>query len=73
MNETIFGTPDSVLFSGGKTVIVLGTPYNISIRAYSDDPNFEKHNFAGYCDGDFHSIVLLDLKTCEDWKDAGAI
>lgn len=52
-----------------NTVSVLGTLYSIETRAYADDPNFEKHGFAGYCDADLKRIVLLDLKTQEDWKE----
>lgn len=52
-----------------KVVDVLGTPYTIEIKGYSDDPAFAKHNIDGYCEHGTHRIVIGDLHTFPGWED----
>lgn len=51
-----------------RNVSVLGTDYTIRFVEHGQDEYMEKMNFGGYCDGNKHEIVVLLLKTCEDWK-----
>lgn len=52
-----------------KTVSVLGTDYTIRFAESGQDETIEKMHYGGYCDGTTHEIVILNLKTCDDWKD----
>lgn len=52
-----------------KKVSVLGTDYTIRFVEHGQDEYMEKMHFGGYCDGCKHEIVILLLKTCEEWKD----
>lgn len=52
-----------------KKVLVLGTDYTIRFVEQGQDAYMDKMNFAGYCDGNKREIVILLLKTCEEWKE----
>ena len=52
-----------------KKVSVLGTDYTVRFVEHGQDEYMEKMHFGGYCDGCKHEIVILLLKTCEEWKD----
>lgn len=51
-----------------KKVSVLGTDYTIRFVEQGQDEDMEKMHYAGYCDGVTHEIVILNLKSCDDWK-----
>lgn len=52
----------------GRKISVLGTDYTIRFVEHGQDEYMDKMNFGGYCDGNKHEIVVLLLKTCENWK-----
>ena len=52
-----------------KKISILGTDYTIRFVEQGQDEYMEKMHFAGYCDGGAHEIVILNLKSCDDWKD----
>ena len=51
------------------TVNILGTPYSIEFKKYSDDGYFEKKSVDGYCDGYNHKIVICKMETYPGWED----
>lgn len=50
------------------TVNILGTPYTVVVKKYSEDEVFDRCSFAGYCDPHTHSIVLCDMHTYKGWE-----
>lgn len=42
---------------------IMGTPWEISVRDYCDDPYFKEFNASGYCSNPEKLIVLCDAKT----------
>lgn len=48
---------------------VLGTKYTIRRVNWGEDECMQKMNFGGYCDDGKHEIVILNLKSIDDWKD----
>lgn len=48
------------------TINVLGTPYTLEIKKWSDDPQFKDQNICGYCDSQLKRIVICDPATYED-------
>lgn len=48
---------------------ILGTAYRVRWVKDGQDELMDKMRYGGYCDGVSHEIVLLDLRTVEDWKD----
>ena len=51
-----------------KTVNILGTEYRIEVHKASEDELMKKHNWAGYCSGDAHLIVLADFDDKESFS-----
>lgn len=51
-----------------NTVNILGTPYTIKRVNAGQDEYMEKMSFGGYCNGNDKEIVILNLKTTEEWK-----
>lgn len=49
------------------TINILGTDYTILKKQYTDDPDFEKYSFSGYCDGIAKEIVFCDMMTYPGW------
>ena len=42
---------------------ILGTPYEIQVKKYSDEEVFERRSIAGYCNGLTKKIVVCDMHT----------
>lgn len=51
-----------------KTINILGTEYRIEVHKVSEDESLKKHNWAGYCSGDAHLIVLADFDDAESFS-----
>lgn len=51
------------------TVNILGQPYEIIRKAYTDEPAFERRSIDGYQNGFTHQIVVCDMHTHPAWKD----
>jgi hypothetical protein len=51
-----------------KTVNILGTPYTIKHVDDGQDEYMEKMSFGGYCNGLDKEIVILNLKSTDEWK-----
>ena len=51
-----------------KTVNILGTEYTIERKKFKDDPDFEKRQIDGYCDGQLKRIVICDMSTWPDYE-----
>ena len=51
---------------------ILGTPYEVIKKTFSDDPMFEKHCIQAYCDGLLHQIVYCDPATYKGWEKESA-
>lgn len=49
-------------------ISILGTLYEIIRKDYKDEPDFEKRNIDGYCDGCLKKIVIGNLKTFPDFE-----
>ena len=47
---------------------VLGTAYNVRRVDCGEDEYMEKMHFGGYCDATAKEIVILNLKSTDDWK-----
>lgn len=47
---------------------VLGTKYLIRRVNAGQDEYMDKMHYGGYCDANKHEIVILNLKSCDDWK-----
>ena len=47
---------------------VLGTEYTLRRVDYGHDEYMEKMKYGGYCDGDTKEIVILNLKTTQEWE-----
>ena len=52
----------------GKIVNILGTPYKIVVKAYEQDPDFERNGSGAYCDNDALLLVLCDMNTYPGWE-----
>lgn len=50
-------------------VNVLGTEYEIIVKAYDEEKSFKERGIDGYCDFYSKIIVICDLKTDEHWND----
>lgn len=50
-----------------KKVNILGTEYRVTMKKYSDDPEFGERSISGYCDGELKEIVLCDMATWPGW------
>lgn len=50
------------------TVDIMGTPYKIVRKTYSEDEAFERSNIDGYCNGATKEIVYCDLSTYKGWE-----
>lgn len=50
------------------TVNILGTPYQIIKRKYSEDSAMERRSICGYCDSYTHTIVYCDMTTYPNWE-----
>ena len=51
-------------------ISVLGTFYEIIRKDYKDEPEFEKSNIDGYCNGHTKQIIVGNLSTFPSWKGA---
>lgn len=49
------------------TLDIMGTPYEFTIKKYSDDPIFKENSFDGYCDGYAKIMVVCDMHTYPGW------
>lgn len=47
---------------------VLGTPYEILFKDYSEDPLFKENSYDGYCDSINKEIVICNMKTFPMWE-----
>lgn len=49
-------------------VNILGTPYAIIVKKYTEDEAFERLSIGGYCDGMQKQIVVCDMTTYKGWE-----
>lgn len=47
---------------------VLGTKYTLKRVNSGQDDYMDNMSFCGYCDGGKKEILILNLKTCPEWK-----
>lgn len=47
---------------------ILGTKYEMKRVDYGKDGFMEKMRFGGYCDAGTKQIVILNLRSCEEWE-----
>lgn len=50
------------------TINVLGTPYSLMVKKYSDDEVFDRKRICGYCDYHAKEIVICDMHTYKEWE-----
>lgn len=50
------------------TVNILGTPYEIIVKKYDEEKEFERLSIYGFCDGYAKEIVVCDMSTYEGWE-----
>lgn len=50
-------------------ILILGTPWEIKIKAYSEDPYFKKYNSSGYCSSLEHLIVVCDSSSWPGYQE----
>lgn len=50
------------------TVSILGTPYEIIVKKYDEEKEFERLSIYGFCDGYAKEIVVCDMSTYEGWE-----
>ena len=50
------------------TVNILGTPYEIIVKKYDEEKEFERLSIYGFCDGYAKEIVVCDMGTYEGWE-----
>lgn len=50
------------------TVNILGTPYEIIVKKYDEEKEFEQRSIAGFCDGYAKEIVICDMHTYKGWE-----
>lgn len=50
-------------------ITILGQEYKFIIKAYDEDPLFEKLRASGYCDTVAKQIVICDMHTFPEFKD----
>ena len=48
------------------TVNILGTPYEIIVKKYDEEEEFERRSISGFCDGYAKEIVVCDMSTYKD-------
>ena len=51
---------------------VLGTPYDVVLLDYKNDPYFEKNSADGYCDYVEKRIVICNMQTFPGWDESEA-
>lgn len=51
-----------------RKISVLGTDYTIRFVESGESEYMERMHYGGLCDGDSHEILILLLKTCEEWE-----
>lgn len=51
-----------------KIVNILGTPYKVILKKYSDEPLFEQRSIDGYSDDIAKEIVVCDMTTQPQWE-----
>lgn len=51
---------------------VLGTPYDVVLLDYKNDPYFEKNSSDGYCDCVEKRIVICNMQTFPTWDESEA-
>ena len=50
------------------TVNILGTLYEIIVKKYDEEKEFERLSIYGFCDGYAKEIVVCDMSTYEGWE-----
>ena len=50
------------------TVNILGTPYEIIVKKYDEEEEFERRSISGFCDGYAKEIVVCDMSTYKGWE-----
>ena len=50
------------------TVNILGTPYEIIVKKYDEEKEFERLSIYGFCDGYAKEIVVCDMSTYKGWE-----
>lgn len=50
------------------TVNILGTPYEIIVKKYDEEEEFERRSICGFCDGYAKQIVVCDMHTYKGWE-----
>lgn len=50
-------------------VNILGTEYEIIVKAYDEEKSFKERGIDGYCDYYSKVIVVCDLNTNDKWND----
>ena len=50
------------------TVNILGTPYEIIVKKYDEEEEFERRSISGFCDGYAKEIVVCDMSTYKGWN-----
>lgn len=50
------------------TVNILGTEYEVIMKKYDEDKEFESRNIIGYCNSFLKQIVICDMSTHKDCK-----
>lgn len=49
-------------------VNILGTDYEIIVKKYDEDKEFERRSIDGYCDFFAKQIVICDMRTYKGWE-----
>lgn len=47
---------------------ILGSFYDLIIKKYDEDEDFEKRSISGYCNSYSKKIVICDMKTYKGWE-----
>ena len=50
------------------TVNILGTQYEIIVKKYDEEEEFDRRSIAGFCDGYAKEIVVCDMHTYKNWE-----
>lgn len=49
-------------------VKILGTTYEVVVKKYADDPEFDRRGICGYQDSVMKRVVVCDMRTWPTWE-----